>query len=194
MSIAGIPRQFRQAGRGPYRRRPTAALIVILIAALLAIFRTQTPPVAPQGLPPEGEVVRVARVVDGDTLLLDGGRRVRLIGVNTPETKIEGQPPEPWGPEASEFVTRLVEGRNVTLEYDRERRDQYDRILAYVHHDGRLLNEEIIRAGYSRAVLRFPYRSDRKRLFQAAEEEAREARRGLWSGDPPARPRGSPAP
>lgn len=123
----------------------------------------------------------VERVVDGDTLLLKGGTRVRLIGVNTPETKHPDRPPEPWGREASEFTRRQVEHREVTLQFDRERRDRYRRVLAYVYVGDRCLNEEIIRAGYSRAETQFPYSNRMKKRFREAESEAREQLRGIWS-------------
>lgn len=123
----------------------------------------------------------VERVVDGDTLLLAGGHRVRLIGVNTPETKHPTLPVEPLGPESSDFTRRHVEGRMVTLKFDRERRDKFRRVLAYVYLDDWFLNEELIRAGYSAAQTRFPYGSAMKKRFRLAEQEARNANRGMWS-------------
>jgi len=126
-------------------------------------------------------VVIVQRVVDGDTLLLEEGTRVRLIGVDTPESVAPNRPVEPLGTEAAEFTRSQVEGRHVTLGFDRERRDRYRRILAYVYVDDRLLNEELIRAGFSRAETRFPYDPEMKRRFRTAEDEARGAHRGLWA-------------
>ena len=129
----------------------------------------------------EQAVVRVRRVVDGDTLLLTNGERVRLLGVDTPETKKEGTPVQPFGPEASEFTRGMVEGKVVTLVFDRERYDKYGRVLAFVYVNGICLNEELIRQGLSAAQLQYPYRSDMKQQFARAEVEAREHRRGLWS-------------
>lgn len=123
----------------------------------------------------------VLRVVDGDTLLLADGHRVRLLGVNTPETRHPARPAEPWGVEATEFTRRFVEGRTLSLRFDRERLDRYDRFLAFAYAEGEFLNEELIRAGMSRAETRFPYSEAMKRRFRAAEEEAREAKRGIWS-------------
>jgi micrococcal nuclease len=114
-------------------------------------------------------------------LLLEGGTRIRLLGVDTPETKIPDQPPEPWGPEASDFTARKVTGKQVRLEFDRERFDQYGRTLAYVYVGDLFLNEELIRQGLSTAQLQYPYRSDMKRRFLNAEQEARAQRRGIWS-------------
>jgi micrococcal nuclease len=128
-----------------------------------------------------GATVRVRRVVDGDTLLLADHTRVRLLGVDTPETKRPDTPVEPFGPEASEFARAHVEGRVVRLEFDKERRDKYDRVLAYVYLGDWFLNEELIRAGLGRAITNHPYSESMKRRFRAAEKEAREARRGIWS-------------
>jgi micrococcal nuclease len=129
---------------------------------------------------------RVERVIDGDTLMLEGHVRVRLIGVDTPETKHPHKPVQPLGPEATEFTRRQVEGRDVTLAFDRERRDRYGRVLAYVYVDGKLLNEEIIRAGFSRAQTQYKFERVMALRFQQAEDEAREAGRGIWSLAPAA--------
>ena len=122
----------------------------------------------------------VERVVDGDTIVVRGVGRVRLIGVDTPETVAPGRPVEFFGREAGAFTKRLLEGRSVRLEYDRERTDRYGRTLAYVHlADGTFANAEIIRRGYGHAYTRFPFRHlDR---FRQLEREARSAGRGLWN-------------
>ena len=121
--------------------------------------------------------------------------RVRLIGVDTPETVHPGRPVEFFGREASAFTKRLLEGRRVRLEYDRERTDRYGRTLAYVHlADGTFANAEIIRRGYGHAYTRFPFRHlDR---FRRLEREARSAGRGLWNpavSPPRAAAAGSPS-
>ena len=101
----------------------------------------------------------VERVVDGDTIVVRGVGRVRLIGVDTPETVDPRRPVEFFGREASAFTKRLLEGQRVRLEYDRERADRYGRTLAYVYlRDGMLANAEIIRLGYGHAYTRFPFR------------------------------------
>lgn len=123
---------------------------------------------------------RVVRVVDGDTLLLQNNERVRLIGVDTPETKHPTKPVEPFGPEASSFTKRAVEGKVVQLKFDREKRDRYQRLLAYVYIGDWCLNEELIRAGYSPCITRYPFDRSMKARFRIAENEARSARRGLW--------------
>jgi micrococcal nuclease len=124
-------------------------------------------------------VARVKRVIDGDTLLLTDGERVRLIGVDTPETKHPQKPVQRFGNEAYLFTKRIVEGKEVRLEYDWQKRDKYGRLLAYVFlPDGTFLNAEIIKQGYGFAYTRFPFKYMEE--FRRYEKEARENGRGLW--------------
>ena len=160
--------RLRPSWRGP-------RLFLVVAAALAAIFAAGA----------QGQDQRtVTRVIDGDTVVLDGGERVRLIGVDTPETVHPNKPVERFGKEASEFTRRMAEGKQVRLEYDAETatHDRYGRTLAYVYlPDESLLNLEIIRQGYGHAYTRFPF--SRMEEFREAEREAREAQRGLWAGD-----------
>jgi endonuclease YncB( thermonuclease family) len=133
----------------------------------------------PKPAVPQAHIVKVQRVIDGDTLELNNGADVRLIGVDTPETKHPKKPVERFGKEATAFTTRLVEGQEVRLAYDQQRKDKYGRTLAYVYlPDGTFLNAEIIRQGYGFAYTRFPFRYLEE--FKKLEREAREAKRGLW--------------
>lgn len=162
-----------------HARMPWWAIGLVLIAAFCwqQYADREVPPADPAD---PNRTYRIERVVDGDTLVLAGGERVRLIGVNTPETVKPNWPVEPFGPEASAFTKRLAEGRTATLGFDRERRDKYGRTLAYVYLDGVMLNEEILRAGLGHAELQYPFAESMKRRFRAAEAEAKAARRGLW--------------
>ncbi|MBI3863447.1 MAG: thermonuclease family protein [Planctomycetia bacterium] len=139
----------------------------------------------PTHAPQPGETAFVERAVDGDTLLLADRTRIRLLGVDTPETKRPDWPVEPFGPEAHEFTRSHVEHRQVRLEFDKERRDKYDRVLAYVYVGDWFLNEELIRAGMGRAVTNHPYSESMKRRFRAAQSEAKRERRGIWRTDAP---------
>jgi micrococcal nuclease len=108
-----------------------------------------------------GDLHLCTRVIDGDTIVvsINGTKEtVRLIGVDTPETVDPRSPVEPGGPEASAFTKKMVEGQMVRLEYDKQRRGKYGRLLAYVYlQDGTMLNTEIIRQGYGRAYLKYPF-------------------------------------
>ena len=123
----------------------------------------------------------VRRVVDGDTLLLTNRARVRLIGVDTPESVKPDHPIEPFGPEASEFTRKFIGDKPVQLRLDHERIDQHGRWLAYVYVDGKMLNEALLRAGLARAHTEYHYAESMKRLFRAAEAEARKHHRGIWA-------------
>ncbi len=153
--------------------------LVLAAAALLA------------AAPAESAAQVVERVVDGDTIIVRGIGRVRLIGVDTPETVHPGRPVEFFGKEASAFTRRLVDGKRVRLEYDQQRTDRYGRTLAYVHlPDGTFVNAEIIRRGYGHAYTRFPFRHlDR---FRGLERDARRAGRGLWGSAAPQAPAAAP--
>jgi micrococcal nuclease len=140
-------------------------------------------PLEPAPLP--ADVVQVEYVYDGDTLRVAPGERVRLIGVDTPETVKRDHPVEPFGPEATQFTRDFVAGGQVRLEFDRERIDRYGRHLAYVWVEGRMLNEELLRAGLGRFEPEYHYSEAMKRRFRLAQDEARSARRGIWSIDTP---------
>lgn len=163
--------------RTPRRKLGLLALLALALVAWLLrdLPKTFSPPKS------EGSWRRCVRVIDGDTILLDVDERIRLIGVDTPESVDPRRPVQFFGKEASAFTRRLVEGRRVRLEFDQERQDRYGRTLAYVYlEDGTFLNAEIIRQGYGHAYTRFPFRFSEE--LRAYEREAREQRRGLWAG------------
>jgi micrococcal nuclease len=123
----------------------------------------------------------VARVIDGDTIVVQGVGTVRLIGVDTPETVDPRLPVQPFGREAAAFTRGLVQGKAVRLEYDGSKRDKYNRVLAYVYlPDGTFLNAEIIKQGFGHAYTSYPFRH--LEAFRRLEREARAAERGLWAG------------
>ena len=129
------------------------------------------------------QIIICARVVDGDTIVLSNNERVRLIGVDTPETKHPKKPVEYFGREATAFTKRMVGGKVIKLRYDQQRRDKYGRLLAYVYlPNGIFLNAEIIKQGYGYAYTKFPFKYMEE--FRQYEKEAREARRGLWADKP----------
>jgi micrococcal nuclease len=158
-----------------------------LFLFLLAIWRaySSADSAAPEKL--EEGIHEVRRTVDGDTLLLASGARIRLQGVNTPETVKPNSPVEPWGPEASQFTKDFIEkaGHRVRLTFSLERKDRYDRFLAFVWNGDVMLNEELVRAGLAHARRDYPYSEAMKRRFTAAQEEARRAGRGIWSTGSP---------
>jgi len=184
------------AKRRSFRRRPRRTWLVFALFAGLALLRlghdrwqgvpqpVYEPPLA------EGEY-DVVRVVDGDTLLVappPGSAqahrreiRVRLLGIDCPESVKPNHPVEPWGREAAEFTRQFVSGGAVRLRFDKRRLDQYGRYLAYVFVADKMLNEELVRAGMAYVSV-YPGDSESMtRRLRASEQQAREARRGVWS-------------
>ena len=133
---------------------------------------------------------RVSFVIDGDTLVLDDGKKIRLIGVDTPETDTRKRPAEPWGFEATKFARDFLERSDgqLRLQFDHERLDFYNRYLAYVFVGDKMLNEELIRAGLGQFTPGFRYSETMKRRFRLAEREAKTKRLGIWSQAPPSVP------
>lgn len=122
----------------------------------------------------------VQRVIDGDTLELNTGERVRLIGIDTPETIHPEVPVQRFGKEASQFLRQLAEGFKCRLEYEKgNRQDKYGRILAYVFVEGKYANAELIRRGYAYAYTRFQF--SRMDEYIKLEEEARRKEYGMWN-------------
>lgn len=123
----------------------------------------------------------VERVKDGDTIVLNDGQTVRLIGVDTPETVKPNAPIEPYGEEASAFTKQILTGKVIYLEKDVSETDQYGRLLRYVYlEDGTLLNEYLIKEGYGKMVT-YPPDVKHVELFKEAQIYAMENNKGLWS-------------
>lgn len=122
----------------------------------------------------------VKYVVDGDTIVLDNGEKVRYIGVDTPEIHHPKKGVEWLGREAAEFNRKLVEHKTVRLEFDVEIRDKYGRILAYVYTGDTFVNAELVKEGYAQAYT-FPPNVRYTDLFLKLQREARGQRLGLWS-------------
>jgi micrococcal nuclease len=136
---------------------------------------------APPGTAGESVTARVLEVVDGDTIdVALGGETepVRYIGIDTPESNPD-LPLECFGHEADRLNRDLVGGREVSLVFDDERRDQYGRLLAYVYVDDLFVNAEIVRRGYARTLTIEPNTDHAARLSRL-KQEAGNAGRGLW--------------
>jgi micrococcal nuclease len=137
--------------------------------------------------------ILITRAVDGDTLQLQNGERVRLIGIDTPEmhesdklnrdaarSREDKSTIQKLGRRAWEFTRNLVELKRVSLEFDVEKRDRYGRLLAYVYlKDGTFVNAEIVKEGYA-SLMTFPPNVRYADLFLKLYRQARENRRGLW--------------
>lgn len=166
---------------------PNAGLPVPAAAAPLAPATASAAPAAaapaiPAGLP-RGTVIHV---VDGDTLDVDLGgtvERIRLIGIDTPETVKPNSSVECFGREASLYAKQLLDGQAVSIEAapSQDTRDRYGRLLAYIWlADGTLANVELVAGGYA-----YEYTYDQPYIYQQqfkqAQQDAQAEQRGLWS-------------
>ena len=193
------------SGRGSERRFPLWLLVLSLIFLFIILpacskAKAEKPPIP---LPAESSstapqypvkdlnkqsVYKVIRVVDGDTVVIsidNKNVKVRLIGIDTPETVDPRKPVQAYGKEASNFLANLLKGEEVSIEYDGEKPelDKYDRLLAYLYRvpDGLFVNLEIVRQGYGHAYTKYPFKY--MDLFRDAERQARESAKGLWAPD-----------
>jgi micrococcal nuclease len=187
----GRPRRRRPRSAVLRPRRAVGAVIVVAAAVLLLVRACDgdTDPTAGR-TPPV-----VTSVIDGDTVRIDLGNRietVRLIGIDTPETKHPTEPVGCYGPEASARAGELLApGTEVIVERDAEERDRYGRMLAYVvrRDDGTFVNVQLAREGFADALSISPNTAHAAEIG-AAVREAREQGRGLWGACPGAVPSG----
>jgi micrococcal nuclease len=169
---------------GGGRRSGIGSAAVLLIVAAVVVRPWEADSGTDAG--PASAIAAVVRAVDGDTIEVRVGGRledVRYIGVDTPETVKPDTPVQCFGPQASAFDHRTVEGHRVRLVFGVERRDIYGRLLAYVYIGHRFVNAELVRRGLARTLTIAP--NDRyAALFRRLELHAARAGRGLWGACP----------
>lgn len=126
---------------------------------------------------------KVSRVIDGDTIEIEGGERVRYIGIDTPETVDPRKPVQCFGIEASNKNKELAEGKTLRLEKDTTDRDKYKRLLRYVYAGDTFINLELVKQGFAYS---YSYPPDIKYQNQivAAQQEAEKSKNGLWNACP----------
>src|SRR5215204_5059440 len=171
--------------RGGAMQRATTLFFAFACWVFLSILLAGSLFFATPALAQTSQTVTVERVIDGDTIevnpAVSGTGDVRLLSVDTPETVDPNEPVEPYGPEASAFTKQQLEGERVTLIFDREKTDQYDRSLAYIRISGQseTFNETLLRQGYAQLYVVPP--NDRYEVtFSQAQDQARQAQRGIW--------------
>jgi endonuclease YncB( thermonuclease family) len=120
------------------------------------------------------ELVRVQQVFDGDTVLLEDGRKVRYLGINSPEYQ------EPFYLKAKRFNESLVSNREIRLEFDQEKSDSYGRLLAYVYVGDQLVNARLVHEGLAHAFFIGPDRRHNALLLET-QEKAKRRKVGIWS-------------
>lgn len=167
-----------------WREMKKVALILIIIALLALSCDRSASSNPPNGNDDEGISYQIVDVKDGDTIELDDGQTIRLVGIDTPEMNYGGMP-EPCAVEAKAYTQSTALFEDCYLVYNTsvgDSIDPYGRTLAFVHllPDSSCLNVEICRAGWSEDWDSYPVRSDYEVQFEAAEAEAIAAERGIW--------------
>ena len=144
--------------------------LLAIILILLPLYGCTSPP----------ESAKVTRVIDGDTIVIEGGYRVRYIGIDTPEIHPET---EAFGIEAWQANRQLVEDKLVRLERDISETDKYGRLLRYVYVDDTMVNAELVRQGLAEAKA-YPPDIKYQDYFKELEAEAKSEGRGMWAKSP----------
>ena len=160
----------------------TARRLVLAILIILPLHAAAQPA---EAVTVADKWLTVTRVVDGDTFRVDDGSgqelKIRLIGVDAPEPRNNGRKLKGYfGAESSAYLTKLLEGKTVRLEYDVSRYDRYSRTLAYVYlKDGTFVNADLVKKGYA-MVMTVPPNVKHADEFVSLAAKARKQKRGLW--------------
>lgn len=162
-------------------------IFALILAVLQLIFYKDNPlpktKVNPTVAPYEKQKVKVVRVIDGDTIEIEGNIKLRYIGVNTPELYDPKRPVECFGQVASDENKKLVEGKEIFIQRDISETDKYKRLLRYVWVGDIFVNDYLVRKGFAQ-VSTFPPDVKYVSQFLAAQKEAQENVRGLWKDCP----------
>lgn len=149
-------------------------LLACVIVALTAFLYTKN----------TASFYQIVEVYDGDTVAVRMGgniEKVRLIGIDTPETKDPRKPVQCFGPEASAYTHTLLTGKRIRLQADpySTNRDRYDRLLRYAYlEDGTFYNALLVQKGYAKAYVGFPFKH--KQAFTTYQKQAQETKQGMW--------------
>jgi micrococcal nuclease len=144
---------------------------------------TNTPEVTTSPVEDNLPKVKVTKVIDGDTIEIEGGERVRYIGVDTPETVDPRRGVQCYGAQASDENKKLVEGKIVRLEKDVSETDKFGRLLRYVWVDNLLINDYLVENGFAHSSS-YPPDIKYQSMFAESEAAARQKRLGLWAACP----------
>ena len=148
-------------------RANSVTWLLAIVLLWLPLSGCQSPP----------DTAKVIQVIDGDTIVIEDGSRVRYIGIDTPEVYPRA---EDFGMEAWQSNRELVAGKNVRLERDVSDTDRYGRLLRYVYVNGVFVNAELVRQGLARARA-YPPDTKYHSYLEELETEARQAGRGIWA-------------
>ncbi|MDM8328645.1 thermonuclease family protein [Staphylococcus felis] len=165
-------------------KRFTTVVIVLTVALIVLIFQyiNGNGPFKVDDQVIEEETFLVKRVIDGDTIVIDKNgedEKVRLIGVDTPETVKPNTPVQPYGKAASDYTKKHLTNQHVRLEYDREEKDRYGRTLAYVWLGNDMFNVMLAEEGLARAKF-YPPNDKYRILIEQAQKKAQKQQLNIW--------------
>lgn len=146
--------------------------LVLVVLTLVNLFAFKQP--VDQGARGESKLAHVVKVIDGDTVELLNGEKVRYLGINTPERG------DPWSDIATERNKELTEGKDVKLVFDFEKTDHYGRLLAYLYQGDIFVNLELVKEGLAWSYTVEPNIRHQGEL-EMAENDAKQERIGIWS-------------
>lgn len=158
--------------------------LFLIVSAFGLSWSDISPRVEPKALGINGESVLVIKVIDGDTFEIEDGQKVRMVGIDTPETVDPRRPVGCFGKEASNETKSLLTNKRVILQKDVTDKDKYGRLLRLIYlplEDESVLfvNDYLVREGYAKAY-RYPPDTTNDERFKLAEKEAKEKNKGRW--------------
>jgi micrococcal nuclease len=157
---------------------------LFIIFASLFIFAKGRITLAPTILPTPAispkQLVNLSYVIDGDTIIINGNKKVRYIGINTPELKTQTTPDECFARQALAENKKILSDKKIYLMSDTSNTDKYGRLLRYVYADNLFINDYLIRNGFAK-IETVPPNTKYYMQFKQAEKEAKDHHLGLWS-------------
>lgn len=164
------------------RRSPTPATFAVIVFIVMAMLRMLIFRPESGVLQPSFQAATVRYVIDGDTVDLEDGRRVRLLGIDAPEVGFNEKPAEAWAEESTLWLRDRLEGRQVQLRVDEKMKDRYGRTLAWIFDEQNvLINRELLAEGHAKLLPDYGLPADLELTLREAESEARVQRLGVWA-------------
>jgi micrococcal nuclease len=163
-------------------RRPTPLTIAVIVVVVLIAIREAAQRLQPGGASGTSQTVTIRRVIDGDTFVLEDGRRVRMLGIDSPEMGFGDKTAERYSQESTDWLKREIEGDTVRLEFESRLTDRYGRTLAWVYDgEGVLVNQLSLELGMSRLLDAYGLPLELEPQLRQAAASGRINRVGLWS-------------
>ncbi len=189
LAVAVLSLVFGALGLSEYKKYLSSPEVTSALSSVFESIDTPSSPVPIQtattqasisAVPQAGsETAVVASVIDGDTVLLTDGRKVRYVGIDAPEAKGSDAQVTCYGAEATAENMRLVAGKSVSLEKDTKETDKYGRLLRYVYVDGNSVSKALVAGGFARSKW-YPPDTRYQNQLDTLQITAQQEKKGLW--------------